>query len=151
MVRNIILGLVVVALVALGYVAYLDMKAKRSLLSGEVFAGPSEAANGSSPQLSGGSPAAGNAVARPTAYPAAAGTPAASDVSVRVPAGDTISPNPPNGMVFAGSGRFQVYRQGNITWRVDTVSGTSCILFATNEEWRKAQVYQNGCGSAATR
>jgi hypothetical protein len=147
MVRNIILGLVVVALVALGYVAYLDMKAKRSLLSGEVFAGPSETANGSRP--ADGSPLPSNAVGRPTAS-GTSGAPATSNVS-RLPVSDTISPNPPNGMVFAGSGRFQVYRQGNITWRIDTVSGTNCILFATNEEWQKPQVYGHGCGSAAAR
>lgn len=61
------------------------------------------------------------------------------------PASDTISPNPPNGMVFAGTGRFQVYRQGNITWRLDTNTGQSCVLFATNAEWRKPQVYRYGC------
>jgi hypothetical protein len=62
---------------------------------------------------------------------------------------DTIKPNPPNGMVFAGSGRFQVYRQGDLTWRLDTDSGQACVLFATNEEWRKPQVYQHGCNTSA--
>jgi len=151
MVRNIILGLVVVALVALGYVAYLDMKAKRSLLSGDVFAGPSETANISRPVPTGGATTASNAVTRPTPLSAAAGSPAASDVSMPVPSGDTISPSPPNGTVFAASGRYGVYRQGNITWRIDTQTGTSCILFATNEEWRKPQVYQHGCETTIPR
>jgi hypothetical protein len=150
MVRNIILGLVLIGLVALAYVAYLDMKTKRSILSGEVFPGPSETANVSRPFTTDGAVPSGSSTARAPALSAAAGTPTTSDVS-RLPAGDTISPNPPNGMVFAGSGRFQVYRQGNITWRIDTVSGTSCILFATNEEWRKPQVYEHGCGSTAAR
>jgi hypothetical protein len=44
-------------------------------------------------------------------------------------------------------GRFQVYRQGNLTWRIDTASGESCVLLATHAEWRKPQVYQNGCNS----
>jgi hypothetical protein len=63
-------------------------------------------------------------------------------------AGDTISPNPPNGMMFAGKGRYQLYRQGNITWRVNTVTGQNCILFATDEEWKKPRVYRAGCGSS---
>lgn len=66
--------------------------------------------------------------------------------NANVPAGDTISPNPPNGMVFAGSGRYQLYRQGNITWRLDTETGRSCVIFATDEEWRKPRVYRAGCG-----
>ena len=64
-----------------------------------------------------------------------------------VPAGDSIAPNPPNGAVFTGTGKFQWYRQGNITWRVDSGSGSYCIAFATMEEWQKPIVYQNGCGT----
>jgi hypothetical protein len=59
---------------------------------------------------------------------------------------DTISPNPPNGMAFSGSGRYQLYRQGNITWRLDTETGRTCIIFATDDEWRKPRVYKAGCG-----
>jgi len=58
---------------------------------------------------------------------------------------DTVPPNPPNGQAFTGTGKFQVYRQGNITWRVNTESGESCILLATQEEWRKPIVYSHGC------
>ena len=65
-----------------------------------------------------------------------------------VPVTDTIPPNPPNGMIFSGSGPFQLYRQGNLTWRVDTGSGRSCILFATDAEWRKPRVYQRGCATS---
>jgi hypothetical protein len=64
------------------------------------------------------------------------------------PTADTISPNPPNGMVFAGSGKYQLYRQGNITWRLDTDTGRSCIIFATDEEWKKPRVYRAGCGKS---
>jgi hypothetical protein len=60
--------------------------------------------------------------------------------------GDTISPNPPNGMVFSGTGKYQLYRQGNLTWRVNTETGQSCIIFATDEEWKKPKVYRAGCG-----
>ena len=88
----------------------------------------------------------------------AAGTPARAAVGTGMagangmdtpPAGDTIAPNPPNGMVFAGKGTYQWYRQGNLTWRVDTASGRSCIVYATMEEWRKQIVYSHGCGRNA--
>jgi hypothetical protein len=62
---------------------------------------------------------------------------------------DTIGADPPNGMVFAGTGRFQIYRQGNLTWRVNTDSGTACVLFATDAEWRKSKVYSHGCRQAS--
>ena len=66
-----------------------------------------------------------------------------------LPATDSVSPNPPNGMTFAGKGTYQWYRQGNLTWRVDTTSGRSCIIYATMEEWRKRIVMSHGCGSNA--
>ncbi len=66
-----------------------------------------------------------------------------------LPATDSVSPNPPNGMTFAGKGTYQWYRQGNLTWRVDTTSGRSCIIYATMEEWRKRIVLSHGCGSNA--
>ncbi|GAA3762562.1 hypothetical protein [Terriglobus aquaticus] len=65
--------------------------------------------------------------------------------NVAAPATDTEAPNAPNGARFAGSGRFQIYRQGNLTWRVNTDDGSSCILFATDQEWRKPIVYNHGC------
>jgi hypothetical protein len=49
------------------------------------------------------------------------------------------------GMVFTGKGRYQLYRQGKITWRLDTDTGYACILLATEAEWRKQRVYSNGC------
>ena len=61
------------------------------------------------------------------------------------PATDSQTPNAPNGMHFSGSGTYQWYRQGNLTYRVDTQSGRSCIVYATMEEWRKPYVYNNGC------
>lgn len=74
----------------------------------------------------------------------AAATPAAAG-GVAPPATDTIQPSPPNGMTFGGSGHYQLYRQGDLTWRLNTDTGESCIVFATQEEWRKPQVYRAGC------
>ena len=48
-------------------------------------------------------------------------------------------------MVFAGTGKYQLYRQGNITWRLNTETGESCIAFATDEEWKKDKVLRAGC------
>jgi hypothetical protein len=65
-----------------------------------------------------------------------------------IPVSDTVAPNPPNGLAFGGTGKFQWYRQGNLTWRVDTANGASCIAFATMDEWHKPIVYSHGCGNA---
>jgi hypothetical protein len=59
--------------------------------------------------------------------------------------GDSIEPNPPNGVVFAGKGKYQLYRQGNLTWRLNTETGQTCVIFATDEEWKKRKVYRAGC------
>ncbi len=62
-----------------------------------------------------------------------------------MPATDSVSPNPPNGEVFAGTGKYQLYRQGNLTWRLNTDTGQTCIIFATDEEWKKPKVKRAGC------
>ena len=51
-------------------------------------------------------------------------------------------------MLFAGTGKYQLYRQGDITWRLDTDTGWACILFATDAQWAKPRVYQHGCGAS---
>ena len=88
-------------------------------------------------------PASGNA---PVVVPTT-GQPGA--VPAGLPTRDTESANSPNGMRFAGTGSFQWYRQGNITWRIDTTTGRSCIIYATMEEWRKDIVMSHGCGRTA--
>jgi hypothetical protein len=50
-------------------------------------------------------------------------------------------------MKFGGGGVYQWYRQGNLTWRINTQTGASCIVYATMEEWRKPIVMQHGCGN----
>lgn len=58
---------------------------------------------------------------------------------------DSLPADPPEHATFSGSGRFQVYRQGNLTWRLDTANGSTCVLFATDDEWRKPRVYDRAC------
>ncbi len=96
-------------------------------------------------------PEAAAAIAvKPSPTDSAVGTVPAGPSSVSS-ATDTIRPNPPNGTVYAGTGHYQVYRQGNLTWRINTDTGLACVLFATEQEWRKPQVYRHGCGSNASR
>ncbi len=66
-----------------------------------------------------------------------------------LPVADSIAPNPPNGNIFAGTGAYQWYRQGNLTWRVNSKNGSACIAFATMEEWQKSIVSIHGCGRSA--
>ena len=63
------------------------------------------------------------------------------------PSADSNPRNPPNGMIFAGRGKYQLYRQGDITWRLNTDTGQACILFATDAEWGQPRVFQQGCGA----
>jgi hypothetical protein len=97
---------------------------------------------------------------RPTAQPAPEAQPKNQSLAqptiapvqalpANLPQGDSITPNPPNGMAFGGRGTYQWYRQGNLTWRVNTENGSSCIAYATMEEWRKSIVLQHGCGGNA--
>ncbi len=75
------------------------------------------------------------------------GVPPGGYPPAQAPVRDTLPPNAPNGQRFAGRGTYQWYRQGNLTWRVDTASGQSCIAYATEQEWRKRNVLQHGCGT----
>ncbi len=177
MAKRVVIIVVVVGLAIFAYVSHNRYDARRAGVSGEVFSNdpqPSRAKVDSSSQVTTGSAASSNTkgsdsdgeaivypssvTAQPAPTPAAApSTAAPSDLQVTqtgqpaqdaIPAGDTISANPANGMVFAGRGKYQVYRQGNITWRLNTETGQNCILFATDEEWKKPRVYRAGCGSS---
>ncbi|HEV2348590.1 MAG TPA: hypothetical protein VG028_01965 [Terriglobia bacterium] len=37
-------------------------------------------------------------------------------------------------------GRFQVHQFGAQTWRLDTSTGTSCLLLATKAQWNKPEI-----------
>jgi hypothetical protein len=64
-----------------------------------------------------------------------------------IPKSDSLSPNAPNGVGFAGTGKYMWYRQGDITYRVNSDTGARCIAFATMQQWSRPIVYQNGCDS----
>ena len=134
--KRIFLILALLAAVILGASWYVHRSRTRALNSGDVFireqsAPPSTPASPSAPASANGAEA-----------PSAGQPPAAAE---SVPASDTIARNPPNGMRFIGSGKYQLYRQGDITWRLNTDTGWACVLLATDVQWRRARVYQDGC------
>jgi len=137
MARRIVTGLTLAALLAAAFFGYRSWNTKRSLNSGEVFEDAAD--SGSSP-----TPTSPQSVS--PALPPNTAVPTQS-AALQPPPADSITPNPPNGARFAGSGRFEVYRQGNLTYRIDTQTGTTCILFATHAEWRKPEVYRQGCNT----
>lgn len=164
MARRVMISLFLIGIFGLAYLGYRHWSENQAMATGDVFPDSTDgsavpAATGPGPaqptQPIVYPPAKSSAAALPagqtllpsqdrTVAPAAAPSKAAAG-----PVADTILPNPPNGMAFAGSGRFQVYRQGSLTWRLDTDTGQTCVLFATNAEWRKPQVYRHGCRSSA--
>jgi len=117
--------------------------------AGQPVAAPAPvAATGAAVPTPVSAPSASAAVAPSPAVPAPQVTASGVVGSIlsALPSRDSQAPNAPDGQKFGGSGKYQWYRQGNLTWRVDTVSGASCIAFATLDEWRKEIVYSHGCG-----
>jgi hypothetical protein len=110
----------------------------------------SQSASGSTPM---GTPTAGNAPPpSPSPISAPGGLTTRSNQPVLgpggpLPAGDTVAPNPPNHVAFGGTGKYMWYRQGDLTWRVNSDTGASCIAFDTMQQWARPIVYQNGCDS----
>ena len=158
MLKQVLIGLMILVLAVFAYVGYSSYDARRAADTGDVF--PSESRgraaradmrvlpndNEAAPVLPAMPPTSGQTTSGQTTsgqngeMMTPQGAPAPN-----APPSDTIRPDPPNGMVFSGTGRFQLYRQGNITWRLNTDTGRSCVLFATDEEWRKPKVYEAGC------
>jgi hypothetical protein len=131
--RTIFVGLLLVVVGLLVYLGYNSYDAKRAGANGDVYSKDSSGKVKSEPSGA----AAGQ---EQTAAPPGQTTQESAAT------GDTAGPNPPDGIKFSGTGRYQLYRQGNITWRLDTDTGKTCIIFATDEEWKKPKVYRNGCG-----
>lgn len=177
--RRIILGIVLLGVAGLAYVGYKSWMAKRAMMGGDVYSDAvdspgttlkqsvaSAAASAASQPVPPAAPTSQQTADQPAGAPRSPSVPLTSaslaakpaesspgiqTISNPVSANDSISPNPPNGTVFAATGHFQVYRQGNLTWRINTETGRACVLFATQQEWKKPQVYRNGCGSTAAR
>jgi len=145
--KKIVALFIVVAFLAAGVFWHRRQVRQRALTSGEVYVRDQPSAP---PQpLPPSQPPSDQIAANASPQPQNPGQtiPAAPIAPPPPPAGDSIPRNPPNGQAFSGSGKFQLYRQGDITWRLDTQTGSACILFATDAQWRHSRVYQAGCGT----
>ena len=143
-----IVALVVAAV--LGSSWYVHRSRTRALNSGDVFVREQQ---GDKAKFGASGPASANQAVPTQEIATNSGEAPGGDQGVaRMPgmaatlASDTIARNPPNGTIFGGAGKFQVYRQGDITWRLNTETGQACILLATQTQWRKTLVYEHGCG-----
>jgi hypothetical protein len=139
--------LLIIVMVIVGVVWYFHWSRARAMNSGEVRVREQPAAT-APPQT-----APANPTPQPQDQPAGAADSQndheraeATDV-VTLPASETLSRNPPNRTILAGTGRFELYRQGDITWRMDTETGHACVIFASEAMWRKPLVYEHGCGA----
>jgi len=118
--------------------------------TGTTEVGPATATAGAKDSTAGVTTVAPAATPAPAAVQATgAYTVGSGATPANLPTSDSVPPNPANGARFTGTGTYQWYRQGNLTWRVDTASGRSCIDYATMEEWRKPIVSSHGCGRGA--
>ena len=43
------------------------------------------------------------------------------------------------------SHKYQVYREGLRTWRLDTVTGETCLLLASEGDWKNPKTASMGC------
>lgn len=44
-------------------------------------------------------------------------------------------------------GRYQLHREGSRTWRLDTATGHSCLLLASEYDWKTDAAKENSCAS----
>ncbi|WP_213803504.1 hypothetical protein [Granulicella sp. dw_53] len=150
MVRRVLVIVAVLIVVGLLYRGYSSYDAGRTGTTGSVYSNdpPAAKASATKDKESTETTPTENAETKPveSAIPPNQAAQPESANAATPPANDTINPNPPNGMVFSGTGHFQLYRQGNITWRLNTDTGQSCVLFATDEEWKKPRVLHAACG-----
>lgn len=42
-------------------------------------------------------------------------------------------------------GRYQLHRVGYRTWRLDTATGKTCLLFSTKEDWKTEDAQASAC------
>ena len=143
--------LLAAAAIVLGAFWFVHWQKTRALNSGDVHVREQSAGEGKSETTE-------SASADQPASPRIAGNGAESsgsdqshppqpDAVATLPASERINRNPPNGLVAAGTGKFELYRQGDLTFRLNTETGEACVLFATEAQWSKTLVYEHGCGN----
>jgi hypothetical protein len=145
--NRIFLIIILVCVVLLGAFWYANRSKSHAVKNGEVLVHEPAGDKGKS---TADATSTGQSAQPAQAQEPAAGDAASSngdDADMTPPTADSIRRDPPNGMTFAGKGKYQLYRQGDLTWRLNTDTGDACILFATDAEWRKPKVFQEGCSS----
>ena len=112
---------------------------------------PSPSVTTTSPAVPAPKPSAAitpSATPTPTVATTKPAAPASSrQATVRLPTADSIPREAPNGALYAAAGKYQLYRQGDLTWRLDTDTGWACVIFATDTQWSKPRVWREGCRS----
>jgi hypothetical protein len=142
--------LLVASAIAIGGFWFVHWSNTRALNSGAVHVRqqPAESAKSATPQNDVTQPDTATQPSQPQEVASNAGEqPRGPETVTTLPASRTISRNPPSGIVAAGSGKFELYRQGDLTFRLNTETGDACVLFATQSEWSKNIVYDHGCNS----
>ena len=41
--------------------------------------------------------------------------------------------------------RYETFKNGVRTWRMDTVKGSSCVMLTTEEDWKKPETSHQSC------
>jgi len=41
--------------------------------------------------------------------------------------------------------KYEIYREGSRTWRLDTVTGATCVLLASEGDWKKSDIAGWAC------
>ena len=147
MLRTVLIGLSVLVLGVFAYVGYNSYAVGRRVASDDVYTGANISPAVESKPLRESSAVPPTAIngADAGASPEVTAQGASTVTGMTPPTTDSVAPNPPNGMTFGGSGHYQLYRQGDLTWRLNTDTGETCVIFATDEEWHKPKVYKAGC------
>jgi len=163
MLKKVVVLIIALIVVIGGYTWWKNRQAQKGIADGDVSGLPSDTKSSvsESEQSSPSTPApdnSGTVYAKKTdpapattapAVPVASNGSSSSSSSSGDGGSYTLPSNSPNGMAFAGKGEYQWYRQGNITYRLNTKTGSSCIAYATMEEWRKPIVLEHGCGRSS--
>ncbi len=161
MAKRVLLIVVIVIVAGFLYFGYTNYDAGRSATNGDVYSNDQPSGRHRNSDVSSEDSRDTKSASQPIVYPTPnqtpapvvpndqttqPGTPGGGQPAAGIPATDTQGPNAPNGMRFSGTGKYLLYRQGDITYRLDTDTGFSCIIYATDEQWKKPRVYHDGCG-----
>ena len=142
MLKTVVTGLLILIVAVFGFVGYSSYSAKRNTITDDVY-------NSGVPVSATTSPATRESPVLTSGAPGGRQIPSAGEAVSHgdgAPLPDTLPSQPPEGGKFGAGGKYQLYRQGDITWRLNVDTGESCILLATDEEWHKERVYRSGCG-----